>query len=73
MCSQVYPEKDRAHALDKGEAIKLLKGGTSHCVYSRSIVSIVGLFCLYSRSLLTLTRTKGIEMCDRMVTLLRLY
>jgi hypothetical protein len=28
MCSQVYPEKDRAHALDKGEAIKLLKGGT---------------------------------------------
>jgi hypothetical protein len=21
----VYPEKDRAHALDKGEAIKLLK------------------------------------------------
>ena len=25
--SRVYPEADRAHALDKGEAIKLLKGG----------------------------------------------
>ena len=23
----VYPECDRAHALDKGEAIKMLKGG----------------------------------------------
>lgn len=23
----VYPEKDRAHALDKGEAVKMLKGG----------------------------------------------
>jgi len=27
----VYPEADRAHALDKGEAIKLLKGGIELC------------------------------------------
>jgi len=38
----VYPEADRAHALDKGEAIKLLKGGIE---MSDRVVTVAPSYC----------------------------
>jgi starch synthase len=38
----VYPEKDRAHALDKGEAIKLLKGGIE---MSDRVITVAPSYC----------------------------
>ena len=39
---RVYPEKDRAHALDKGEAIKLLKGGIE---MSDRVITVAPSYC----------------------------
>lgn len=38
----VYPEEDRAHALDKGEAVKLLKGGIE---MSDRVVTVAPSYC----------------------------